>query len=83
MNKKETIEGIIQEEDFTVDSVGRVVIVDNKELLEEISGGVKEAKSPLFDQLFDDEISWGDTVADNCGCTTGNSGTGNSGSTAW
>ena len=84
---KKIVEGEVvkEEEDFTVDNVGRIVIVDNDELLEEVSGGVKEEKSSLFDPLLDevsvsdiDDIPSGSN--NNCRCS-GNSGSG--GPSAW
>ena len=73
---KKTTENTVKENDFTVDSVGRVVIVDNKELLEVVSGGrevgkerVVETKSDLFDPLFGEMSEMLEN--NNCGCTGG------------
>jgi hypothetical protein len=79
---KEILESTITEDDFTIDNMGRITIIDNKELLETISGGettigMYEVKSSFFGSLLD-EVPLSDTLGNNCNCGSGSgsSGTG-------
>jgi hypothetical protein len=85
LDNEKTVESMMTEDDFAIDSVGRILIINNKKILEIISGGIRSgllgdqflfnppegAKLDLLDNQF-----LHDQLGNNCSCTGSGSGSG-------
>jgi hypothetical protein len=80
LNNEKIVKNMITEGDFAIDNMGRIIIINNKKVLETVSGGIKsssldnqflldssrEVKSNFLDNQF-----LLDQLGNNCNCGSG------------